>query len=73
MDFFNDVLNTFLVLGMFQLHCCLRRVRKLSDLIKNTLNCGPKMNEGLTGLEQHEGGLWMTSFSFLGELTQVDF
>ncbi len=56
MDFFNGVLNTFLVLGMFQLHCCLRRVRKLSDLIKNTLNCGPKMNEGLTGLEQHEGG-----------------
>ncbi len=26
-------------------------------------------DEGLTGLEQHGGGLLMTDFSFLGELT----
>ncbi len=25
------------------------------DFIKNILICVPKMNEGLTGLEQHEG------------------
>ena len=30
-------------------------VRQLSDLIKNILICVPKMNEFLTGLEQHEG------------------
>jgi len=26
-----------------------------SDLIKNILICVPKMNEGLTGVERHEG------------------
>ncbi len=43
MDYFNNVFTTFL------------RVRKLSDFIKNILMCVPKMNEGLTGLEPHEG------------------
>ncbi len=38
-----------------QLHCRLCRVKKLSDFIKNSLICVPKMNEGLTGLERHEG------------------
>ncbi len=32
-----------------------RRVRELSECIKNILNCVPKMNEGLMGLERHEG------------------
>ncbi len=32
-----------------------KRVRKLSDLIKNILICVLKMNEGLTSLERHEG------------------
>ncbi len=32
-----------------------RTVRKLSDCIKHILICVPKMNEGLTGLEQYEG------------------
>ncbi len=50
MDYFNDVL---LGLGTFQLHY-LSRIRNLSDL-KNILICVPKINEGLTGLEQHEG------------------
>ncbi len=27
---------------------------ELSDFTKNVLICVPKMNEGLTGLEQHE-------------------
>ncbi len=29
----------------------------------------PVMNEGLTGLERHEGEYLMTEFSFWGELT----
>ncbi len=29
--------------------------QKLSDFIKNILICAPKMNEGLMGLERHEG------------------
>ncbi len=37
-----------------------RAVRELSELIKNTLICVPKNNEGLTGLEQHEGEYLMT-------------
>ncbi len=36
--------------------------QKALDIIKNNLICFAKMNEGLTGLERHEGG------SFLGEL-----
>ncbi len=55
MDYFTDVLATFLGLGTLQLHCCLRRVRERSDFIKNILIGVPKMNEGLTGLERHEG------------------
>ncbi len=54
-DCFTDVLITFLGLGTFQLHCCLWRVRELSDLIKNILIWILKMNEGLMGLERHEG------------------
>ncbi len=49
MDYFNDVLTTLLMLF------CLCRVRKLSDFIKNILICVSKMNEGLVGLERHEG------------------
>ncbi len=64
MDYFNDVLTTFLDLGTFQLHCCLRRVRELSDLIKNILICVPKMNESLGTTWR-----WVTGFLFLGELS----
>jgi len=28
---------------------------ELSEFIKNILICVPKMNKGLTGVEQHEG------------------
>ncbi len=38
------VLATFLGLGIFQLCCCLWRVKKLSDFIKNILICVPKIN-----------------------------
>ncbi len=30
-------------------------VRELLECIKNIFICVPKMNEGLTGLERHEG------------------
>ncbi len=59
MDYFNDVLNTFLGLDCGIL---LWMARKLSDFIKNILICVPKMNEGLTGLERHEGESFMTEF-----------
>ncbi len=36
--------------------------------IKNILNCVLKMNEGLTGLEQHQGEELMTIF-ILGQLS----
>ncbi len=67
MDYFNDVLTTFLALELsaiavykaskvfIQKYLMLWRVRKLSDLIKNILICVLKMNEGLAGLERHEG------------------
>ncbi len=31
--------------------CCLYRIRKLSDFIRNILICVPKMNKCLTGLD----------------------
>ncbi len=46
---------TFLGLGTFLLLCCIWRVRKLQYFIKNILILVLKMNEGLRGLEQHEG------------------
>ncbi len=55
MDCFTHVFTTFLDLGTFQLCCCLLRVRELSDFIINILISVLKMNEGLTGLERHEG------------------
>jgi len=52
MDYFNDVFTNFLVL---QSSSCQWRDRKLSDFIKKTLICVPKINESLTALERHEG------------------
>ncbi len=54
MDYFNDVLTTFL--GLERVNTiAIYGARKLSDFIKNILICVPKMNEGLTCLERHEG------------------
>ncbi len=55
MDCFNDVLTTFL--GLEHVSCIdvYGRIRELLDFMKNILICVPKMNEGLTGLERHEG------------------
>ncbi len=55
MDYFNDVLITFLCVDHLRILAVYGRVRELSEFIKNILNCVPKVNEGLTGLERHEG------------------
>ncbi len=55
MDYFNDVLATFLCVDRGNILAVYGRVRELSDFIKNILICVLKMNEGLTGLERHEG------------------
>ncbi len=54
MDYFNDLLATFLSLDLVRILAVYGRVRKLSDFIKNTLIYVPTMNEGLMGLERHE-------------------
>ncbi len=63
MDNFTDVLDTFLDLKTLQLHCCCGAV------YQKYLNLCSEDDEGLTGLELHEGEYLMTEFSFLGELT----
>ncbi len=60
MDYFNDVLTTFLNLDRVRILAVYGRVRELSDFIKNILICVPKMNEGLMGLERHEDESLMT-------------
>ncbi len=60
MDYFNDVLTTFLDLDHFRILAVYGRVRELSEFIKNILIYVLKMNEGLAGLERHEGEYLMT-------------
>ena len=55
LDYINDVFNNFSGPASFSPLEAYGGVRQLSDLIKNILICVLKMNEGLTGLEQHEG------------------
>ncbi len=50
MDYFNDVLITFLDLGNYI--AAYRRVSELSEFIENILICVLKMYGGLAGLEQ---------------------
>ncbi len=69
MDYFNDVLATFLSLDRVRILAVYGRNRELSDFINNIWIGVPKMNEALTGLEQHKGEQLMTEFSFLGELS----
>ncbi len=52
MDYFNDLLATFLSLDRVRILAVYGRVRELSESIKNILICVPKMNEDITGLEQ---------------------
>ncbi len=55
MDYFNDVLLMFLDLDRVRIPAVYGRVKELLEFITNILICVPKMNEGLTGLERHEG------------------
>ncbi len=55
MDYFINVLATFLSLDRVRILAVYGRVRELLEFIKNILVCVPKMNEGLAGLERHEG------------------
>ncbi len=53
MDYFTDLLATFLDLDRGRILAVYGKVRELSDSIKNILICAAKMNEGLMGLERH--------------------
>ncbi len=55
MDYFNDVLATFLNLDRGSTLAVYGTARELLDFIKNILICVLKMNKGLTDLERHEG------------------
>ncbi len=55
MDYFNDLLAMFQDLDHVRILAVYGRIKELSERIKNILICVPKMNEGLTGLEWHEG------------------
>ncbi len=53
MDYFNNVLTTFLGLKHGS-YVTVYEGSRLLGFIKHILICVLKMNEGLTGLEQHE-------------------
>jgi len=55
MNHFKFVFSTFMDLESFSGFAFNAGLVEPSDLIKNILICVPKMNEGLTGVEQHEG------------------
>ncbi len=55
MDYFNDVLTAFLALERFSCFAVYGGSESSRISSKNILICVPKMNEGLTGLERHEG------------------
>ncbi len=66
MDYFTDLLATFLDVDPVNHIAIYGRVRELSDSIKNILICVPKMNKAFTCLERHGGKWLMTKFSFSG-------
>ncbi len=55
MDYFTDLLATFLDVDRVNSIVDYGRVRELSECTKNILICVQKMNGGLMGLERHEG------------------
>ncbi len=55
MDYFNDLLATFLSLDHARILAVYIGSESSRESIKNILICAPKMNEGLTGLERHQG------------------
>ncbi len=54
MDYFNEVLSTFLDIEHFSC-VAVYAGSESSDFIKNIMICISKINECLTGLVQHEG------------------
>ncbi len=74
MDYFNDLLATFLDVDRVNYIAVYRKVRELSECIKNILICVPKKQTKLfTGLERHGGKWLMTKFSFCGGVTLYNF
>ncbi len=69
MDYFTDLLATFLDVDRVNYIAVYVRARELSESIKNILICVPKMNETFTGLERHGGKWLMTTFPFWGGVT----
>ncbi len=55
MDYFNNVLTVFLGLEHGSSNAVYMQGQKDLWFHQNILICDPKMNEGLTGLERHEG------------------
>jgi len=55
LDYFNIVFTNFSGPASFNPLEAYGGVIQLSDFIENILICVPKMNESLTGFEQHEG------------------
>ncbi len=55
MDYFDEVIHTFL--GVDSVNCLAvnRTITSLPFLIQNILNCVPKTNRAFTGLERHGG------------------
>ncbi len=53
-DYFTDLLATFLDVDRVNYIAVYGRVRELSECIKNILICVLKMNRGHTDLEEHE-------------------
>ncbi len=68
MDYFKDVLTTFLALNV-SVALLSMEVRKLSDFIKNILTCVLKMREGLNGFGTAWGSVINDRISFFGELS----
>ncbi len=69
MDYFTDLLATFLDVDRDYYIAVYGRVREMSECIKNILNFVPKTKEAFTGLEQYGGKWLMTKFSFWGGVT----
>jgi len=55
MNYFKYVFSSFLGIGSVNYLVGNAGLTEPSDFMKNILICVLKMNEGLTGVEQHEG------------------
>ncbi len=68
MDYFNNVLTTFLGLERGSYIAVYSESESSRISSKKILICVTKMNDSLKGWEQHEAKELMTEFSYLGEL-----